>query len=135
MGERARWFDDALGAPRSILLPFSWGAPLSGVRDSADIGWYQRSITAPERWAGKRVFLSHTEVRQSDAPIDGVKMGEHQGGYTPFSIELTTVIASPTPNNVARSRARGATSQRRRPVKTAAGSCASCSRRRWNGMR
>ena len=71
-------------------MPFSWGAPLSGVADSADIGWYERSVTVPQNWLRKRVFLV---VGASDWKtsvwFDGVKVGEHQGGYTPFSVELT----------------------------------------------
>jgi hypothetical protein len=89
-GERAAWFNTALAAPHSILVPFSWGSPLSGVADSADIGWYQRSVSVPESWRGKRIFLT---VGASDwrttVWLDGVEMGVHQGGYTPFSVELT----------------------------------------------
>ena len=48
-GERAGWSDGKLPAAHTILVPFSWGAPLSGVADSADIGWYARSITTPSR--------------------------------------------------------------------------------------
>src|SRR6476469_1735631 len=89
-GETARWFASALPSPRTILVPYSWGAPLSGVPDSADIGWYSRTITIPEAWRGKRVFLvvGAADWRTS-AWIDGVKLGDHQGGYTPFSFELT----------------------------------------------
>src|SRR5688500_140620 len=56
-GERAGWFRTGLPSPKQILVPFSWGAPLSGVADSADIGWYARTITIPERWRGRRVYL------------------------------------------------------------------------------
>jgi hypothetical protein len=89
-GEQAGWFNTALAAPHAILVPFSWGSPLSGVADSADIGWYQRSVSVPESWRGKRIFLT---VGASDwrttVWLDGVEMGVHQGGYTPFSVELT----------------------------------------------
>jgi hypothetical protein len=91
-GERAGWPNGTLPGGRTILVPFSWGAPLSGVPDSADIGWYARSITIPEAWRGKRVFLV---VGASDwlttAWLDGRKLGTHQGGYTPFSLELTSL--------------------------------------------
>jgi hypothetical protein len=91
-GERTQWFKSALSTTNNILVPFSWGAPLSGVPDSADIGWYQRSVTIPPSWRGKRTFLV---IGASDwrttVWLDGVKLGEHQGGYTPFSIELTQV--------------------------------------------
>src|SRR5688500_7838774 len=37
-GERAGWARTGLHAAHAIRVPFSWGAPLSGVPDSADIG-------------------------------------------------------------------------------------------------
>jgi hypothetical protein len=89
-GERGGWARGQLPAPRQILVPFSWGSPLSGVPDSADIGWYARTITIPEQWKGRRVYLV---VGASDwrttVWLDGAEVGEHQGGYTPFSVELT----------------------------------------------
>ncbi|HKG91239.1 MAG TPA: glycoside hydrolase family 2 TIM barrel-domain containing protein [Gemmatimonadaceae bacterium] len=92
-GERAGWFRAPLASPRGIAVPFSWGAPLSGVPDSADIGWYERTIQLPAAWRGRRVYLV---VGASDwktsAWLDGVKLGEHQGGYTPFSLELTPLL-------------------------------------------
>jgi hypothetical protein len=88
-GERAGWARAPLVGPRQILVPFSWGAPLSGVPDSADVAWYERTVDVPAGWRGRRVFLV---VGASDwrttAWLDGAKLGEHQGGYTPFSFEL-----------------------------------------------
>ena len=71
-------------------MPFPWGSELSGVKDKADIAWYQRTITIPVAWKNKRTFLT---VGASDWEttiwLDGILVGSHQGGYTPFSFELT----------------------------------------------
>src|ERR1043166_3798761 len=56
-GVRLGWPNEALPGNREILVPFSWGAPLSGVPDSADIGWYAREIIVPDAWRGRRVYL------------------------------------------------------------------------------
>ena len=89
-GEKAGWATVPLPGSREILVPFSWGAPLSGVPDSADIGWYSRSITIPAAWSGRRIFVVFGACDwRATVWIDGVKLGEHQGGYTPFSFELT----------------------------------------------
>ena len=89
-GVNAGWPNDGIPAGHEILVPFSWGAPLSGVPDSADIGWYERSITVPNAWRGRRVFLVFgASDWRTTAWLDGQKLGEHQGGYTPFSFELT----------------------------------------------
>jgi hypothetical protein len=89
-GERAGWMRGSLPSARAIVVPFSWGAPLSGVPDSTDIGWYARTITIPPQWRGRRVFLvvGASDWRTS-VWLDGTKVGEHQGGYTPFAVELT----------------------------------------------
>src|SRR5262245_17461563 len=88
-GIRLGWASGDLPGNREILVPFSWGAPLSGEPDSADIGWYGRAIALPGAWRGRRVFLT---VGASDwrtsVWLDGKKLGEHQGGYTPFAYEL-----------------------------------------------
>ena len=39
-GERGGWFRSPLAATHTILVPFPWGSPLSGVPDSAELAWY-----------------------------------------------------------------------------------------------
>ena len=92
-GEAERWFDAPLASfPARIRVPYPWGSPLSGVKDEADVAWYARAIRVPEAWAGKRVFLV---VGASDWKttgwLDGQPIGDNQGGYTPFEMELTKV--------------------------------------------
>src|SRR5207245_11084525 len=56
-GLRLGWPGGSLPGNREIVVPFSWGAPLSGVPDSANIGWYAREITVPAEWRGRRVCV------------------------------------------------------------------------------
>ena len=90
VGAREAWQDAPDAFDREITVPFSWAAPLSGLTDEAQVGWYARTVTVPDDWAGARVFLT---VGASDwlttAWLDGREIGTHQGGYTPFSFELT----------------------------------------------
>jgi hypothetical protein len=92
-GVAGRWFDAPLAAfPVRIRAPYPWGSPLSGVRDEADIAWYARAIRIPEAWAESRVFLVVGACDWKTAGwLDGQPIGEHQGGYTPFEMELTKV--------------------------------------------
>jgi len=89
-GETQGWPRTGLPSPQRITVPFSWAAPLSGVRENADIGWYARTVQVPPAWQGRRVFLV---VGASDwhttAWLDGQPLGTHQGGYTPFEFDLT----------------------------------------------
>src|SRR5258705_2881376 len=83
------WFGQQDSGKREIVVAFSWGSPLSGVPDSGDIGWYGRDISVPDAWRGQRVFLVFgASDWRTTAWLDGQTLGEHQGGYTPFSFEL-----------------------------------------------
>jgi hypothetical protein len=92
-GEEEKWYNSVSAFDQKILVPFSWGSPLSGVTNSADIAWYARKIKIPAEWTGKKVFLV---VGASDwttrAWLDGNKLGSYQGGYTPFEFDLSPYI-------------------------------------------
>lgn len=89
-GEAQGWHRSGLPSPQQILVPFSWAAPLAGVADSADIGWYARTIRVPAEWQAQRVFLVIGAADwHTSAWLDGQPLGTHQGGYTPFEFELT----------------------------------------------
>ncbi|MBW3628485.1 MAG: glycoside hydrolase family 2 [Gemmatimonadetes bacterium] len=89
-GETQGWHRTRLPSPQQIVVPFSWAAPLAQVTDSADIGWYSREIQVPTEWRGERVFLVVGAADwHTTAWLDGAPLGSHQGGYTPFEMELT----------------------------------------------
>jgi len=73
-----------------ILVPFSWAAPLSGVRGKGDNGHYRREIEIPSAWAGKRVFVvvGASDLRTT-AYLDGERINTFEGGYLPLEFELT----------------------------------------------
>lgn len=87
------WSEGSEAFDRTIMVPFPWGSKLSGLGDEADIGWYRRDLTVDPEWEGRRVFLT---VGASDWEtsiwLDGELLGKHQGGYVPFSFELTEQI-------------------------------------------
>jgi hypothetical protein len=92
-GQKQQWFKAGTEFPDTIMVPFPWGSKLSGVEDKADIGWYARSITVPESWLSRRVFLIIGACDwHTTAWLDGNLLGEYQGGYTPFEFDLTPYL-------------------------------------------
>ena len=79
-----------------ILVPFSPQSALSGVgRDvtANDEIWYRRSFRIPHGWKGKRVLLNFGAVDwKAEVWINGVKVGSHTGGYTPFTFDVTPAL-------------------------------------------
>ncbi len=80
-----------------ILVPFCPESPLSGVghTDFMNAVWYRRTVAIPEAWRGRRVLL-HFQAVDYDATVwvNGVEVGRHRGGFTPFTCDLSGV-ASP----------------------------------------
>ncbi len=93
VGVTQKWFQNELQQTQDILVPFPWGSPLSGVEDKADIAWYERTIKSPADWKDERVyFVIGASDWRTSVWFDGNKLGEHQGGYTPFEFELTPLL-------------------------------------------
>ena len=80
-------------AEGKILVPFAIESSLSGVgksvgRDNAL--WYEREFTVPSKWKGRDIILHFGAVDWlSELWINGQKVGEHKGGFTPFEYNIT----------------------------------------------
>jgi hypothetical protein len=82
---------------RHIVVPFAWQSALSGVEDAdyAGAAWYRRAFSVPEAWAGRRIFLRFGAVDYyADVWVNGEHAGEHAGGYSPFEIDITALLAT-----------------------------------------
>lgn len=81
----------------TILVPFCPESPLSGVGhvDFMAAVWYRRQVTIPEAWAGQRLLL-HFQAVDYDATVwaNGVEVGRHRGGFTPFTCDLSPVVSA-----------------------------------------
>ena len=90
LGLSKNWPDGKTDFTQTINVPFPWGSLLSGVKDQADVAWYKREITISPEWKNKRTFLTiGASDWETTVWLDGIFLGTHQGGYTPFSFELT----------------------------------------------
>lgn len=79
-----------------ILVPFAAESSLSGVGRRVGAGqelWYERSFTVPSKWNGKRVLLHFGAVDwRADVWVNGVSLGRHEGGFTPFGFDITEAL-------------------------------------------
>ena len=99
----ARDFKDADFEPiivphTNMLLP--WHSFTE--RDYTFVSTYRRHFKLPETAMGKRVFVDFEGVMTaSTVYLNGHKLGEYKGGYTPFSFDLTATPAlAPGEDNV-----------------------------------
>lgn len=79
-----------------ILVPFPIESDLSGVTRRVGSGerlWYHRTFTAPDLSGGQRLFLNFGAVDwQADVMVNGQMLGRHEGGYEPFSFDITNLL-------------------------------------------
>ena len=83
-------------ADGEILVPFAVESALSGVGkrlgDAKELV-YTRTFTVPADWKGKNVLLNFGAVDwKADVWVNGIKVGSHTGGYTPFSFDITEAL-------------------------------------------
>ncbi|MGH7972543.1 MAG: glycoside hydrolase family 2 protein [Limisphaerales bacterium] len=69
-----------------------------------EVGWYRRYVEIPksEPWKGKRVIL-HIGAADffTECWCNGIRMGHHEGGYTPFEFDLTDALGANSGNGKA----------------------------------
>ncbi len=88
---RGLWKRDAV-LSGSITVPFCPESALSGVghKDFMAAVWYQRTVTVTAEQAKKRAFLRFGAVDfHAVVYVGGEEAGEHFGGYSSFSTEVT----------------------------------------------
>ena len=92
-GAEAVAFDDAKW--ENVGLPHSFSVPYFAANDKFYVGygWYRKHFDVPAAWAGKRVNLEFDGVFQvAEVFVNGQRIGEHKGGYTGFSFDITDAV-------------------------------------------
>jgi beta-galactosidase/beta-glucuronidase len=79
-----------------ILVPFAVESALSGVAKTVgkdSVLWYKTSFAVPSSMKGQKVLLHFGAVDwQTEVYVNDKKMGEHKGGYDPFTVDITQAL-------------------------------------------
>ena len=76
-----------------ILVPYPMESAISGVMKYSAFSWYRRTFTVPAGWSGKHIILHLDAVDwQATVYVNGQLVGIHQGGYDPFSYDITPYL-------------------------------------------
>jgi beta-galactosidase len=85
-------FDDT--AWDAINLPHSFETPYFMSKDfHVGYGWYRKHLNIKPEWVAKRVSIEFEGAFQdAEVYVNGTRIGEHKGGFTGFSMDLTSAI-------------------------------------------
>lgn len=81
---------ERIGLPHSFSIPYFRSESFY-----EGYGWYQKTLEIDENWIDKSISLEFDGVFQvADIFLNGDKVGEHRGGYTGFTIDISKVAKS-----------------------------------------
>ena len=88
-----------------VAVPHTWNRE-DGASESLGyrrgIGWYRRALTLDSALAGRRLFLHFEGANQvADVWVNGTHAGQHIGGYTAFTFDVTELVRFDAPNVIA----------------------------------
>lgn len=94
IGKKEKWYLH-LPATHQIQVPFAYQSKLSGIdcQDAVDVIWYQRSFTVPEDMNNRRLLHFGAVDYIADVWLDDQYLGNHEGGYTPFTFDITDLTS------------------------------------------
>ncbi len=83
---------DHLPAGQPVHVPGCWEAQVANPQRILT-AWYRRSIEIPGDWRGQRVVLAFGAVMyQATVFLNGRRVGDHEGGYTSFELDVTGAV-------------------------------------------
>ncbi|MGI8476925.1 MAG: glycoside hydrolase family 2 protein, partial [Thermomicrobiales bacterium] len=84
----------------TITVPYAPETPASGIGEKGFFRacWYNRTFHDPRPTVGERLFLHFGAVdHRATVWVNGHVVARHEGGYTPFSADITDYVPASTP--------------------------------------
>ncbi|MFL6227405.1 MAG: sugar-binding domain-containing protein [Pyrinomonadaceae bacterium] len=78
---------------RDVRVGLSWNAQFADLRDYMGAAWYRTTLPATDLAGGKRALLRFGACDYyAEVFVNGHKVGQHEGGYTPFTFDVTDAL-------------------------------------------
>jgi hypothetical protein len=84
---------DSLRPDRRIPVPMPWQAAFPELRRYSGYAWYEHRFAVSAAWLGTDVRVRFGAVDYwCEAFVNGERVGEHEGGYTPFEFAVGRLL-------------------------------------------
>ena len=104
-GLKEKWFNDGKQLSKEINVPYAYQTPASGINSQEyhEVVWYARDFEVPGKWREDRILLHFGAVDyEAMVWVNGIVAGKHEGGYVPFSFDITDFLEQGTNQLVVR---------------------------------
>ena len=93
-------FDDSSWWDKKV--PASWNTEFEDLWSYEGQGWYRKLVEVPDSWKGKYVsFISDGANYRTLVYVNGQLAGQHDGGFTQFSVPIHEYLNYGTTNTIA----------------------------------
>jgi beta-glucuronidase len=96
IGRREQWWESLPATATDMPVPASYNdiLPDAAVRDHVGDAWYETTFRVPWGWAGQRIVLRFgSATHRAEVWVNGEAVASHEGGYTPFEADITSLAA------------------------------------------
>ena len=103
VGRDEGWWNGPLAGAREVPVPASYNDIFADAEVHNHLGdvWYQTLVRVPARWAGERIVLRFDAATHAAvAWVNGTRVVEHHGGFTPFEADVTDVVEPGAENRI-----------------------------------
>lgn len=91
-GEAELWFNGLTDAEQ-IAVPGSWNDQHEGDHNYLGTAWYELETNVPEAWKNDNIYIRvGSAVYFSKLWINGIAVGQHEGGHLPFAFLISDKI-------------------------------------------
>src|SRR5699024_8671054 len=90
-----KWYIKDKQFTEEIEVPFVYQTKLSGIdkQENHEIVWYQKKFEIPEDFNQEKILLHFGAVDfETKVFVNGLMVGEHVGGETPFTFDITPYL-------------------------------------------
>lgn len=78
---------------RDVRAGLSWNAQFADLRDYMGVAWYRKAMPAPDLSSGRRALVRFGACDYyCEVFVNGRQVGAHEGGYTPFLLDVTDAL-------------------------------------------
>jgi beta-glucuronidase len=94
-GRSERWWSRGLPGTLEMPVPASYNDVIPEPYLRAYVGevWYQSRVPVPRGWDGRVILRFDSATHAATVWINDVEAVSHQGGYTPFEVDVTDHVA------------------------------------------